>query len=52
MKSWALAARAAASISSLVASSFPYAMFSQIVVPSSIESCSTTAIWSRSEAWV
>jgi hypothetical protein len=50
MKSWALAARAAASISACVAFGAPYAMLVATVSSKSTVSCVTMPIWLRSDA--
>ena len=47
MKSCALAATAAATISSSLASRRPYRMFSRTVPPNSVASCATSPIWPR-----
>ena len=50
MKSWALAAFAAATTSSMLAPRRPYSMFDAIVPENSSGSCSTTLICARSDA--
>src|SRR5947208_705756 len=50
MNSWALAALAAAMISSTLASGRPYAMFSRMVAPNSSDCWSTSPIWRRNDS--